>query len=312
MVGTYPANVALWVRANTGVTTDANGVNQWNDLSANGNNLSQPSASFEPQLITNAYGDLAIRFIATNITYMSTPSSPSLALTSNMTIVAVANFATLAGNTNGMIVSKTGDTLGGNFNQPAPYDYYSWASGVRFLRGNGNSGGAAVVTSTTTPAVGVPHLLDVTMTGTNVTHRLDGQFNGSGLMSINSVDTGNPLYIGTRADGANHLTGDLSELIVIGSALTTNDVVSLEKYLKTIHTIFSSSPTNIVVSESGGQVTLSWPLDHLGWQLQSNSIGLTATGAWFTVSGSTSTNTMVVTPDLTQTNIFYRMFYQAQ
>jgi len=312
MVGTYPANVALWVRANTGVTTDANGVNQWNDLSGNGNNLSQSSASFEPQLVTNAYGDLAIRFNATNITYMSTPSAPSLALTSNMTIVAVVNFATLAGNTNGMIVSKTGDNLGGNFNQPAPYDYYSWASGVRFLRGNGNSGGAAVVTSTTTPAVGVPHILDVTMTGTNVTHRLDGRFNGGGLMSINSVDTGNPLYIGTRADGANHLTGDLSELIVIGSALTTNDLVSLEKHISAGHTIFNSSPTNIVVSESGGQVTLSWPLDHIGWQLQSNSIGLTATGAWFTVSGSTSTNAMVVSPDVTQTNIFYRMFYQAQ
>jgi len=72
----------------------------------------------------------------------------------------------------------------------------------------------------------------------------------------------------------------------------------------------NSSPTNIVFSLSGGHLTLSWPADHIGWQLQSNSVGLASTGAWFTVSGSTATNQMIFTPDPTRTNVFFRMLYQ--
>jgi hypothetical protein len=65
-----------------------------------------------------------------------------------------------------------------------------------------------------------------------------------------------------------------------------------------------------VVSSSNGQITLSWPADHTGWQLQSNSVGLMATSAWFTVPGSTLTNQITITPVASQTNVFYRMFFQ--
>ncbi len=107
-VGLYPA-CALWIRADAGVTTDATGVNQWNDMSGNGNNFTQPyGPPFEPQLVANALNGMpVIRFTATNETYMSANDAPSLELTGDMAIFTVANFATLAGNTNGMIVSKT-------------------------------------------------------------------------------------------------------------------------------------------------------------------------------------------------------------
>jgi autotransporter-associated beta strand protein len=67
------------------------------------------------------------------------------------------------------------------------------------------------------------------------------------------------------------------------------------------------NPTNILVSVSGNQLTLSWPTDHIGWLLQSNSVGLINTDAWFTVSGSGSTNQLNFTVDATKTNVFYRM-----
>jgi hypothetical protein len=305
-VGAYPSTVALWLKADTGVTTDANGVNQWNDLSGNLNNLTQPyGAPYEPQLATNAFGDPVIRFSATNETYMTAASSQSLAITGDMTILAVVNFATLAGNTNAMIVSKTSN------NQAAPYDYYCWSTGTRFLRGNGSA--SVPVTSSRAPSAGVPHVMDVTMHGTNVTQRLDGQPNGSGALSTAITDAGQPLYLGTRMDGVNRLTGDISELIIVGSALSPGDVASMENYLMQSHQIVTvnPNPTNIVVSVSGNQITLSWPPDHTGWQLQSNSVALTTNSAWFTVPGSTTTNQITITPDATKTNVFYRMFYQA-
>jgi hypothetical protein len=224
-VGIYPVATVLWVAAGSGVTTDANGVNQWNDMSGNGNNLyNSDGAPYEPQLVTNVLNGMpVIRFTATNETFLAANDSPTLEITGDMTIFAAINFATLAGNTNGMIVSKT------TANLPAPYDYYANASTVTLLRGNGTAYKA--VTSARVPSVGVPHLMDVMMQGTTVTHRLDGNTNGSGTLSTPIADTGQPLYIGTRGDTLNRLTGDLAELIVIGSALSSNDVASMENYL---------------------------------------------------------------------------------
>jgi len=56
----------------------------------------------------------------------------------------------------------------------------------------------------------------------------------------------------------------------------------------------NATPTNIVTSVSGNQLTLMWPLDHTGWTLQSQTnsaaVGLGAT--WYDVTGSTATNQM--------------------
>jgi hypothetical protein len=68
-----------------------------------------------------------------------------------------------------------------------------------------------------------------------------------------------------------------------------------------------------VVSATGNnQVTLSWPADHIGWGLQSNSVGLLATRSWFAVAGSTATNQIILPTDPTKTSVFYRMVYPPQ
>jgi autotransporter-associated beta strand protein len=71
----------------------------------------------------------------------------------------------------------------------------------------------------------------------------------------------------------------------------------------------NTNPTNITVSVSGNVMTLSWPADYLGWQLSSNSVGLTATDQWFAVPGSTSTTQENLTLDPSKTNVFFRMVY---
>jgi hypothetical protein len=67
--------------------------------------------------------------------------------------------------------------------------------------------------------------------------------------------------------------------------------------------------TNIIASVSGNQLTMSWPPDHTGWSLQSNSVSLSNTNAWFLVTGSTTTNKIIITMDPAQKNVFYRMAY---
>ena len=67
------------------------------------------------------------------------------------------------------------------------------------------------------------------------------------------------------------------------------------------------NPTDILVSLNGGQLTLQWDAGHLGWLLQSNSVGLVNSAAWVTVPGSGSTNKFTFPMDATKTNVFFRM-----
>ncbi len=99
------------------------------------------------------------------------------------------------------------------------------------MRGNGAQ--SAPANSTKAPTAGFAHILDVTMQGTNVTHRLDGNTNGASRLSTAIADTAQPVYLGTRVDQHNRLNGDLAELIVLSSIPSSNDVVMLENYLAT-------------------------------------------------------------------------------
>ncbi|HUA65886.1 MAG TPA: LamG-like jellyroll fold domain-containing protein [Alphaproteobacteria bacterium] len=310
-VGTYP-NVAFWYKATAGVIPDSTGTNvtEWDDQSGNGNDLIAPfGPPFDPILVTNASGYPVITFDATNETILEANDSASIGQTSNLTIFAVMNFGTLQGGTNGDILSKA------TANFPSPYDYYVNSSSVVLLRGNGSA--AQSVASTRTPSLGATHLLDVVMQGWNVTHRLDGQPNGSGVMTPIAItdDTTEPLSLGTRDDGHNRLTGGINELVLIGSALSSSDVASMESYLNAEYSLqppVNANPTNVVFSLANNQLTLSWPADHTGWQLQvqTNSLAVGISTNWVNVAGSTTTNQVIVPLNLTNGSVFYRLMYQ--
>jgi len=69
------------------------------------------------------------------------------------------------------------------------------------------------------------------------------------------------------------------------------------------------SRTNITFSAEGGNLTVSWPSDHIGWTLQvqtnSRSVGLNTN--WFDVSGSSSTNAVSLPIGTGNGAVFYRL-----
>jgi len=71
----------------------------------------------------------------------------------------------------------------------------------------------------------------------------------------------------------------------------------------------ASNPTNITASVSGNTLTLSWPADHLGWILQSqtNSLTIGLSTNWVDVAGSGSSNTNVITINPALPTAFYRL-----
>jgi len=318
-VALYPLNVALWIKANTGVVTDANGVNTWNDLSGNNNTLITVSAK-EPQLATGVNGNPVVHFAATNDTEMDASSSATLAITGDMSVIAVMNF--VAGGTNGEICSKTGS--GTLKNIPAPYDYaVAGSANPNVLRGNGGSLGAgfsygSFATAANAVAYGIPQIVAMTDAGNTITHTVNGNSLATGLLGSSyqessDADAGNDFTIGARGDNINRLTGDIYEMIVVGSALSSDDLASLDTYLAAKYSVvlFNPNPTNIVSSVAGGNLTLSWPADHTGWQLQAqtNTVLKGISTNWANFSGSTATNKVVIPINLTNGTVFYRLLY---
>jgi autotransporter-associated beta strand protein len=76
-----------------------------------------------------------------------------------------------------------------------------------------------------------------------------------------------------------------------------------------IVTGIASNPTNITYSVSGSTLSLSWPADHLGWILQSqtNSVHVGLSNNWFDVPGSASVTSVNYTINPANGSVFYRL-----
>jgi hypothetical protein len=94
----------------------------------------------------------------------------------------------------------------------------------------------------------------------------------------------------------------------LGTASIVNDGVSHSINL-VIASGVNTNPTKITSSVSGNLLTLTWPGDHLGWTLQTNSVGLKSTNSWFPVTGSASVTNVVITMNPSKTNVFFRLVY---
>jgi hypothetical protein len=70
----------------------------------------------------------------------------------------------------------------------------------------------------------------------------------------------------------------------------------------------SMNPTNITTQVSGNGLTLAWPSDHTGWQLQCQTNSLLGTN-WVIVAGSATTNQVSVPINPTNGSIFFRLVY---
>lgn len=66
-------------------------------------------------------------------------------------------------------------------------------------------------------------------------------------------------------------------------------------------------PTNIVAAFSANDLTLSWPADHIGWQLQMQTNGLSTN--WVNVANSALTNLVTLPIDTQQAAVFFRLIY---
>jgi len=89
-----------------------------------------------------------------------------------------------------------------------------------------------------------------------------------------------------------------------GSTNTLSQVVTVNTNAATVG--FGSTVTGAPGSQS---LNFSWDSGHLGWQLYTNSVGLSATGSWFPVTGSASVTSKSIGIIPTKTNVFFQLRY---
>jgi autotransporter-associated beta strand protein len=94
-----------------------------------------------------------------------------------------------------------------------------------------------------------------------------------------------------------------------GSIYTWNNKVASDGSIEVTGVVspINPNPAPITFSVSGNTLKLSWPGDHKGWTLETNSVGLTVANQWFPYPGSTSVTNVDITLDSSKTNVFFRM-----
>ena len=95
--------------------------------------------------------------------------------------------------------------------------------------------------------------------------------------------------------------------------VTAQDAVTVKSYTVTVTRQPSLTQPTLSRSVGGGNLTLSWPTDHAGWSLQTQTntraIGLRTN--WFDLAGSTATNQVVIPVGISEPTVFFRLFYLA-
>jgi hypothetical protein len=128
---------------------------------------------------------------------------------------------------------------------------------------------------------------------------------GGGYWKLANNATANDLYSGGRAallpnSGLGALAFSTDTTIDAGFLIALSDVSTV-----------ATNPTNIVTSVSGNNLTLSWPVDHTGWRLQSqtNALSVGLTTNWVDVAGANTTNQITIPIGSTNGSVFFRLVY---
>ena len=197
-------------------------------------------------------------------------------------------------------------------NDPTQYMFLTPGSGSGTLRfaitTNGN--GAEQILETSPLPVGQWRHVAITRNGNTARLYTNGVVAATNIVTIAPASFNPALnYLGrsqyAESFGDPLFNGRLDELFIYNYALSDTEITRLAANQPPPPT----APTAISTIVAGNMMSLSWFSNYVGCRLESNSVSLTATGAWFTVSGSETTNQMSFPIKSSGTNVFFRLAY---
>jgi hypothetical protein len=220
---------ALWLKADAGVTTSGTNVTQWADQSGNGNNVTQATATNQPQLQADVFnGQPAIYFDGGSNFLNNTTQNPVTAGAARTVFVVLKSICTSDGNT--PIA----------FRRTAPNHVLQSFPSTNFIYTDGsNSSNNSTVLATLFDTLKVkPTVLTYFSggTGTKIQFKQNGVTQAVSQPGSVSTETGAVGFtIGRREDNPfsnfGQTEGWIAEIIVYNSQLNTTDIAAVENYL---------------------------------------------------------------------------------
>jgi len=89
--------------------------------------------------------------------------------------------------------------------------------------------------------------------------------------------------------------------------LAANGSITVATAVPSVNT--NPATANFKAVSLGTALQFTWAPDHLGWQLYTNSVGLTATGSWFPVVGSAAVTNETISINPSKPNVFFQLRY---
>lgn len=237
-------NIALWFKADAGVTTSGSSVTSWADQSTNANNAGMSIASMRPSYVPNAQNGLPVIRFDGNDDALRTGSTVDLR--TGLSIFIVAKNA-VSKNYNGLFNIGPSTSDGGVQYHLNDLNLY-WQSGA-------NSGNAQYVANEATypsvygnafknsagPAANNFYALDVVAASSTATLRVNGApgslYLGGEIGTFNYLPpNANYATIGIGYAGfsgiyTNILDGDIGEIIAYNVTLSASDAATVREYL---------------------------------------------------------------------------------
>lgn len=131
---------------------------------------------------------------------------------------------------------------------------------------------------------------------------------GTGVITVTNLGTA--LQVGDTFTLFNKAVTGGATLSVTGGGVVWTNKLALNGTIQVLPGV-NTNPTNITFSVSGGSLSLSWPADHTGWTLQSqtNSLNVGLRTNWVNVVGSATTNQVTIPVSATNGSVFFRLVY---
>ncbi len=241
------ANNAFWIRADLGTSTTTNGspVSSWQDVSGNGNDISQTVAVQQPLYtvsLMNGYPAVLFDNNSTGgqIDYFSGLDDPSLDNTNGLTIFTVVRQTNLAGAARSIIAKRTNVGV----NQAYMFFFYTSDRIHTDIVSNDNR------FSTPAPAftTGTNYILSLHYDGTLAAASRAKVYSGQTLLVTSTEadatipDYNSPLIVGATHVGDNRAFGGyMAEIIIYREALGLSERILVDNYLSAKYDISIAS-----------------------------------------------------------------------
>ena len=240
----------LRLRAGLGVVASGSPtyVSLWNDLSGQGNNASGTSGSQPTFVYSGANFLQAVKFNGSS-QFLSFPSLSTTSFT-GLTMFVVLQPSAITASAR---IVDFGDGASGN---DILFQIASSGSNCQFWTYSGTSGTYAQSASALNAGQAV--LLDAVQSGNSATFNVNGT-PGTTNSSMNSIPfvTLSSNVLGQASNGGNYYPGQISEVLLYSTALTSSQITAIEAYLIQKYQLSSIAPAAPIVSVSSG--TLSGP-----------------------------------------------------